>query len=300
MRTKALRALYSHSKNSKRGAEVTLKEYKRSTEGCYDLHLLLLWLLVDVREYALERQKIASQKLVPTAHDLDPKLRFVQNSIIEALANNTALQDRLASKRLNWRKNDEVVREIYNQIIASDSYQSYQDGAGKDKEFIINILSTLFEDNAILEAALEDMSIYWADDIGYALSQAIVHIERCKDNEILPIYKNNDDKRFGENILLHAITHNDEYRDIIESLIENWDLERTAFMDRVIMIIALSEIVSCPTIPIKVSLNEYIEISKYYSTPTSSSFINGVLNRAVDKLTGEDKIVKTGRGLVNS
>ncbi len=299
MSTKELRELNANNKNEKRGAKTSINEFERSIESCYNLHLFILQLLADVVEYAKERQKIASNKLRPTKEDLNPNLRFVQNSTIGEIASNEALQQKLKEAGLSWEDNDEVIREIYNQIIASQNYQSYMDGASNDKDFTIALLSTLFEDNQILESALEDMSLYWADDLGYALNQCVRHIETCKANQILPMFNNDNDKEFGNQILLHAIGHNQEYLELIESYVENWDLERTAFMDRMIMVLALSEVVSCPTIPVKVSLDEYIEISKYYSTPQSSNFINGVLNKAIEALTKEGKVKKTGRGLIN-
>ncbi len=298
LRTKVLRSLYSHIKSERSGAEATLSQYQRGVSECYDLHLFLLDLLVEVQEYAKGRLKIASEKLRPTAEDLNPNLRFVENSVIEALAQNSSLSENLKQANLDWKEQDQVIRDMHNQIIASDFYRSYMDGVSNDRDFVLKVLNTLIEDNEVLEQALEDISIHWIDDLGYANLQAIRYIEQDKSDKLLPQFKSADDRIFGEQLLLHSIAHHSEYAELVESLIDNWDIERTAFMDRVIMITAVSEAINCPTIPIKVTLDEYIEISKFYSTPSSANFINGVLNKAFEQLKAEGKIKKSGRGLM--
>ncbi|MFI3287507.1 MAG: transcription antitermination factor NusB [Rikenellaceae bacterium] len=298
LRTKVLRSLYAHTTSETRGANFTLNEYKKSVEMCYDLHLFLLELLGEVVYYARERQKIASEKLRPTPEELNPKTRFVDNPIIESLKHNEGLQARLAQGGLSWGNHEEVIREMYNQIINAPFYASYVDGAGKDREFIIRVLTQLFDDNEVLENAIEDISILWADDFGYGLCQAVNFINESKENTLYNEFNSPEDQKFGEDLLLHAIAHREEYLELIDSLSDNWELERIAHMDSMVLVVAISELVSCPTIPTKVTLNEFIEISKYYSTSTSYNFINGVLHKAIEKLKGENKIRKTGRGLM--
>ncbi len=300
IRTKVLRSLFSHITAEKSRAEGTLNEYKKSLELCYDLHLFLLDLLVETANYGEERHKIAAAKLRPSYDDLNPKRRFVENSVIASLRHNEDLQARLRGAGLSWGNHEEVIREMYNQITTADFYSSYVDGAGKDREFILKVLNNLYEDNAVIEQAIEDISILWADDLGYALCEAITAIERCEDGKVLPMFKDVEDKTYGEKLLLHSIANASEYLELIEQFSKNWEIERIAYMDRLILVIAISELVSCPTIPTKVTLNEYIEISKYYSTPTSYNFINGVLHKAIEKLTEEGKIEKRGRGLIES
>ncbi len=300
IRTKVLRSLFAHINGEKSRTEATINEYKKSLELCYDLHLFLLDLLVETVGYAEERHKIAAAKLRPTFEDLNPKMRFVDNSIILSLKNNEDMQKRLRAAGLSWGEHEEVVREMYSQITNSDFYTSYLDGAGKDREFVLKVLNKLYEDNETIEQAIEDMSILWADDMGYALGESISAIEKCEDNKILPMFKDPDDKIYGERLLLHSISHCSEYLELIELFSKNWELERIAFMDKMILVVAISELVSCPTIPTKVTLNEYIEISKFYSTPTSYNFINGVLHKTIEKLTEEGRIEKRGRGLINS
>lgn len=298
LRTKVLRSLYAHTSGDSRGANFTLNEYKKSVDMCYDLHLFLLDLLGEVVYYARERQKIAKEKLRPTEAELNPKTRFVDNTIIEAIKQNEGVQARLAQAGLSWGNYDDVVREMYNQIINAPFYASYLDGAGKDREFVVKVLTQLFDDNEVLENALEEISILWADDFGYGLCQAVNFVVEEKENDLYPVFSTVDDQKYGEDLLLHAISHRDEYLDLVDSLSDNWELERIAFMDRLILVVAISELVSCPTVPTKVTLNEFIEISKYYSNAASYNFINGVLHKAIEKLKDENKIRKTGRGLM--
>lgn len=298
LRTKVLRSLYAHTSSDRKGVEVTLNEYKKSVDKCYELHLLLLDLLVEVAHYGAERQRIASEKLRPTPEELNPKKRFVENPIIESIKLNESIQARLAQGGHSWGEYEDVVREIYNQIINSDFYPSYLDGAGKHREFIVKVLTKIFYDNEVLENAIEEMSILWADDFGYALNLAVTVIEGEKEKSILPQFKTPEDKEYGEKLLMHSINNSGEYLEFIEGLSTNWELERIAYMDKMILVIAVGELITCSTIPTKVTMNEYIEISKYYSTATSYNFINGVLHKAIEILTSENKIRKTGAGLL--
>ncbi len=300
LRTKILRSLYSHTVSSRAGAEVSLAEYKKSVHQSYLLQLLVLQLFVEVRNYTAERQKIAAAKLQPTAEDLNPKTRLLKNPIIRNIEQNESLQSELREAGLSWRNHNEVVREIHKQITTSDRYYSYEDGTGSERDFVAYVLRELLEDNTVLESAIEDMSILWADDLGYALSEALFVVDRHLEKERLLIYKNDDDREYGEKLFMHAAAHCGEYLEMLEELSEKWELDRIAYMDKLLFVVATAELVSCPTIPIKATLNEYIEISKYYSTPSSYNFINGVLFKVIDRYTQEGKIQKSGRGLVDT
>jgi N utilization substance protein B len=157
------------------------------------------------------------------------------------------------------------------------------------------------EDDEELSTALEEQSIYWADDLEFALSHSI---KTCKSfgvndsNELLPQYKDSEDEQFASRLLSTAVLKSAEYQQIVDKYTKNWDVERVAFMDVVIMVTAMAELITFTNVPIKVSLNEYIEIAKYYSTPSSSTFINGVLDKIVIDFTEQKIITKEGRGVV--
>lgn len=299
LRTKVLRSLYSHFKSERTSLEASLTEYRRGVDKCYDLYLMLLQLPVDIVEYGNERLEIARGKMRPSAEDLTPNRRFVDNEAIAQLAGCEQLKELLKTKKLSWKDNEQVIKDLYTEITCSEIYKNYMSGVGSDKVFLVKIYSQLFEDNAALEQALEDMSMFWIDDTPYALSQAIKTVQNFSGS-VFEEFKEYDDKEFGENLFLNSVRGSEEYFKVIDSLADNWDLERIAYIDRLIMVQAIAEVLSCPTIPVKVSLDEYIEIAKYYSTPASSTFINGVLNKAVEQFRSEQRIEKSGRGLLDT
>lgn len=302
LRTKVLRSLYSHFTSGRTRIETSIAEYNKGVEKCHELHILVLLLLVDLVRYAGRRQEVAAAKMLPTAEDLNPNRRFVDNSVIAKLADNDNFVTLVKASKLTWADNEQVVKEIFGQIMASAQYSAYLAGRSDDRSFIVEILSLYFEDNEVLCEALEDMSIFWVDDLGYAISQAIKTIEsiagKGSGEQVWDMYRNDDDAQFGQRLMLDAIANIEGHFVLIDQLTQNWELERIAYMDRLILAQAISEITSCPTIPVKVTLDEYIEISKYYSTSSSSTFINGVLNRAVQTLSEAGRVNKTGRGLV--
>ncbi len=300
LRTKVLRSLYAHSQNSERRAEATLLEYRRSAHQCYVLYAFLLQLLVEITNYGKARQAIAKTKLQPTTQDLNPNTRFVENRVIASIAGNSELQKLLGDAGLRWAdyESEALIRDLYNSIVGSEKYEVYMDGAIGDRAFVQYILANFLEDNSALESLLDEVSILWADDLGYALSVALNSVERRSESTLLPQFSaENQDEKYAENLLLHSIKNLAEYRIIIEELSDNWEIERIADMDILILCQATAELVSCPKIPIKVTMNEYIEISKFYSTPSSYNFVNGVLHRVVERMVADGRINKTGRGL---
>lgn len=300
LRTKVLRTLYSHFKSERIGIEASLSEYRKGVDKCYELYLLLLQLPVEIAAYSAEKMELATRKLRPTAQDLAPNRRFVDNAVIKAIAESEDFQAKLKNTKLSWVDGEKVIKELHGQIIASDFYANYMAGVSDDKTFLIRVYTELFEDNEVLDEAIEDMSMFWIDDTGYAVSQIVRTLQGVSDKiTVLEQFKDKEDKDFGEHLFINAINNSAQYFELIDSLSDNWDLERIAFIDKLIMMQAIAEVVSCSTIPIKVSLDEYIEISKYYSTPLSSTFINGILNRAVETLQEQGKIKKTGRGLLD-
>lgn len=300
LRTKVLRTLYSHFKSERTSIDVSLAEYNRGADKCYELYLLLLQLPVEIAAYGVEKMELAAQKLRPTAEDLAPNRRFVDNSIISSIASCEDLQQKLAKAKLSWVDGEKVVKELYNQIVASDFYKSYMAGVGDDKSFMVKVYTEIFEDSVVLDEAIEDMSMFWIDDTSYAISEVVRTLQAFKGKiTITDEFKDEEDKKFGQNLFISSVRDSSNYFSLIDKLSDNWDLERIAYIDKLIMVQAMAEMVSCESIPVKVTLDEYIEISKYYSTPASSTFINGILNKSLEKLNEEGKIKKTGRGLLD-
>lgn len=291
LRIKVFKSLYSHHVSRRERVDASLTEYRKSVDKCYELYELLLGIPPIVADYARQRIELSKSKLRPTAQDLNPNMRFVDNSVIAelaALGTYVGLGD----------DTEEVAKEIYELMLCSQSYQNYMAGVGSDRSFVEKFYTEYFEDNEVFEALLETQSIFWADDLNYALIQAIRTI-KSSPVELLPQWKSDEDRQFGENLFLNAVQHMDEYLALVDKLSEHWDLERIAISDRLLLVLAIAELVSCPSVPVKVTLDETIEISKHFSTPQSNVFINGILHKAIEELTGEGKIKKEGRGLLD-
>ncbi|HER08421.1 MAG TPA: transcription antitermination factor NusB, partial [Bacteroides sp.] len=209
--------------------------------------------------------------------------------------------------KLNWSNYPELIREIYNKVVSTEEYDTYitsgeNDYAG-DKRMITHIYSHVIFPNESLAQILEEQSIFWNDDLEFITGMIVKTIKKYREEEgpdkpLMELYKNEEDRDFVIRLFRQTILHREEYVDYIRQNTKNWDLERIAFMDILIMQMAIAELVGFPSIPTKVTLNEYLDISKFYSTSKSSIFINGVLDKVVVQLKNDKKIVKSGRGLI--
>lgn len=299
LRIKVFKTLYSHHISCRATPNASLAEYRVSVDKCYDLYLLLLQIPQAVAAYAESRLKIASAKLRPTTEDLNPNRRFVENQVIAQLDELSSLAIASKERKVSLGLDSEdVAKDIYDEMVATPSYKSYMAGAMSDRAYLEKFYEELFEDNDKFENLVESLSIFWADDLNYDLIQAIRTIKSPKV-ELLPQWKNDDDRIFGEKLFLNAAANEEEYLELVDRLAKNWDLERIAISDRLLLVLAISEFIHCESVPVKVTLDETIEISKHFSTPQSSSFINGVLHKALEELRDQGKVNKTGRGLVN-
>jgi N utilization substance protein B len=273
----------------------------------YDLYHYLMALLLDVRKYAQGRIEIASNKILPTHEDLNPNTRFVQNKLLLQMIENLILAQHIARKKLSWHDHDEVVKKLYYTVIGSDYYKSYMAQPtvtySDDKKLIIDILTNEFENLEILYQILEEQNIFWNDDIEFVISMILRTIDRFKEGNpeggnLLPLFKNEDDREFAKALIRKIIMRYDEYRTLIEKYTKNWEIDRIALMDIQLMVMAIAEMIEFPEIPVKVTLNEYIDLAKYYSTSKSNEFINGILDKIIVELRDDKKIMKTGRGLI--
>lgn len=304
LRIKGLHILYSYLKSEGNDSLKYEKELDFSINKSYDLYFLFFKLLLEVKDYAINRIELAKTKRIPTREDLNPNMRFVANKVIKQIESSEVFEKHIEKQKLNWIKYPELVKNVYNSLVETDGYKSYMNAEKldykEDKKFIIYFFSHLV-DSDLLYQSIEEQSIYWNDDIEFVLSMNIKTIQHLKfSNEsisLLPLYKNQEDALFAKKLFRNAVANHQENAKMIEANITNWDVERIAQIDLIIMEMALTEILCFPSIPIKVSLNEYIELSKFYSTDKSSFFINGVLDKIVNLLKKDNKINKTGRGL---
>ena len=306
LRIKVVKALYAHMKSDADSLMASEKMLVTSIDKTYDLYFLLMSLVVEMAQYAEQRQEAARNKKLPTYEDLNPNRKFVDNAVIRLLAQSDSVNDYLAAHKLSWAKYPELVKALYTQLEQSDYYKKYmtsqESSFREDLALITEFYTRELEESEILESALDEMSILWNDDLGFALVMVTRTLSNMRashtDVKVLPKFKSIEDLDFARELFAKAAVNFDNYQAEIEKYTRNWDVERIAFMDNLIMATAVAELVTFPSIPVKVTLDEYIEIAKYYSTHGSSTFINGILDKIVASLTEEGKINKSGRGLI--
>ncbi len=307
LRIKVLQVLYAffQSKDSEFGS--SQKELMRSVDRIYDLYLFLLLSFTEVRDRANFRLEENKKKIRPTDEDLNPNRKFVDNKIIDILSNHSEIRRLSEDRKINWvgDENQEMFRKLFLQMREGETYFEYmnneQEGFEEDRAFALAIFKSDIANSQLIYDFFEERSIHWMDDIDLACSMVIKTIKSFEEdasNPVLPLYKDPEDEQsFIKELLRKTIVMDDENEKLIDELTQNWELDRIAKMDVLLMKMAITEMQIFANIPTKVTLNEYIEISKFYSTPKSNGFINGVLDKAISKLTAAGKINKIGRGL---
>ena len=306
LRVKVVKGLFGHLKSDATNMIASEKTLLASIDKTYDLYFQLMELIVEVRRYAEARLDAARQKKLPTYEDLNPNTKFIENKAIALLASSEAINDYLASRKLNWARYPELIKLLFTRLLASDYYRRYMNNPtrsfSEDKLLVEEFYRNELEDCEELETALEEQSILWNDDLGFALTMVVRTLSNLRatstEVKVLPKFKSDDALTFVTTLVDKVLVNYDQTQRSLERCTSNWDIERIAFMDYLILATAIAELTSCPEIPVKVTLDEYIEISKYYSGPGSSVFINGVLDKLVAALTEEGRIQKTGRGLI--
>ena len=306
LRIKVIKALYMHLKSESDSLMASEKTLLASIDKTYDLYFQMLSLVVELAHYAEQRQQAAMQKKLPTYEDLNPNRKFVENSVIRLIADSDLVNDYLAARKLNWSKYPELIKMLYNQLEETPYFKKYMSSQERsfreDLALITEFYTKELEECEMLEEALDEQSILWNDDLGFALVMVTRTLSNMrpshKEVKVLPKFKSDEDLDYATSLFENAAVNFDEHLETIEQYTRNWDVERIAYMDNIIMVIALAELISCPSIPVKVTLDEYIEIAKFYSTQSSSTFINGVLDKMVTSLTEAGKINKSGRGLI--
>ncbi len=307
LRIKVIKALYAHFQTEGDSVKTARKNLRFSIDKAYDLYFQMLWLIVEVRRYAEERIEIGRRKHLPTPEEKNPNLKFVGNELIRRIEESDAVVGYLKKKSLGWSNYPELIKELYNLLVGSAYYKKYmespQGNLKEDTELVRDFYSSpALEENELLESVLEEQSILWNDDLGFAIIMVVRTLEKIREGQsdipVLEEFKSPDDPEFADRLFVEAADGYQENLRYVEKFTQNWDVERIAFMDNLIMTTAIAELAAFPEIPVKVTLDEYIEIAKYYSTPGSNLFINGILDRVAETLAEEGRISKEGRGLV--
>ena len=301
IRLKIVQIIYAYYKNSGKSLKAAEDEVFFSLSKAYDLYNYMLQLMVGVTHYAADRISFLSMKIRPTDSDRNPNLKFVNNRFIAQLEANEQLSKFAEKSKLNWVDNSDFLRRLLDKIEESDIYQEYMasetSSYEEDKEVWRKLYKTFVFENEELDSLLEEQSLYWNDDKSIVDTFVLKTIKRFEENngeaqQLLPEYKDVADMDFARKLFRNAVANAEQYREMMSSSSKNWDMSRLAFMDVVIMQVALAEIMTFDDVPLSVTLNEYVEIAKHYSTVKSGSFVNGMLDTITKKLRQENKINK--------
>lgn len=307
LRIKVMQILYAYFIKGDQTIDKSEKELMHSIEKTYDLYHNLLYLITAIADYALMKIEQAKNKLFPTQEDLNPNLKFVNNKVIDQISKHKALNKYLQTRKLNWYNYPEFIKKLYNEIKSSDYFIKYMNNPeisyNEDKKLIIDIYTYNIANNDDLYFILEEESIYWNDEVEFIISMIIKTIKKFKENndeqnELLPLFKNEDDQLFVKNLFRKSIIKKNDAAELVKKFLKNWELERIAFIDNILLEMAIIEALEFKDIPIKVTINEYIDIAKYYSTEKSNVFINGILDKIFLYLKENNQLVKEGKGLI--
>ncbi len=315
LRIKALQALYAFIQSVNDQLEQGEKEMIKSLDKLYEIYIYQLSFLIEIVDFSKKRMEDNKQKFFPTEDDLKPNTRFIDNRLYNQFVNNRDLQKYIDKYKINWVDEEDMIRKLMVQIRDSKDYIDYlakpESSYNDDKDIFIKIIKKHLSRSEILQFYYEEKSIYWYDDFHTANLLALKTIKAYEaswdENHKLPLMfgkdidgSKNEDKEFVVNLFRKTLLRSEEYEKLIDDKVKNWEMDRIAIMDVLIIKMALVELLEFPSVPIKVTLNEYIELAKLYSTPKSKVFVNGILDKLIGDLKDQKKIKKTGRGLLES
>lgn len=306
LRQRILQGLYSYYQSEELTPAQTEQNIFHAVEKIYELYLLLLILF---KEYAHEEHlyrtdvqaKFLTKKTVASPNSIEG------NSVLKKLNENAKLTELVKKKKLSWQNDSDIIKKIFYKIRKSAEYNSFLKAETvtpkEELDFFLKLFKKFVIKNELFVNYLEEKNIYWADGFQFCCEMALKTFKSCAQEQeavILDQFRDDaEDREFIHTLVFETIMNDAYWESLITSRLKNWDTERVALMDFILMKMALAEIVNIETVPVKVSINEYIELSKEYSTPKSNLFINGVIDKVVIDLRNENKIVKTGRGLID-
>lgn len=307
IRVKVMQSMYAFTQSANDNIIVEQKFLQKSMGEMYDLFLLNLDLLVQVKNKAQDYIEKSQKKHLATSEDKNPNLKFIENSLLLKIADSESLNVLLEDKRLtNWHQDDEYVNIIWEEVRQSEVYKNYLasevSSFQEDKEFVIHIFKEIIAPNDKLYDYLEDKKLTWLDDLPIVNTSILKFLKKEKDDQLelkIPkLFKNREDEEFAIELFRKTLLNQEAYVEDIQEKTPNWDKDRIAGIDSILLKMAICEFMKFPSIPVKVTINEYLEIAKEYSTPKSSIFINGILDKLSKEYKKSEKINKIGRGLM--
>lgn len=309
IRVKVMQSIYAMYQNNSDDLEKEEKFLFNSIENIQDLYLTLISSLIEIRNSEEDFLDKSSKKHLATPQERNPDKKFINNMVLQLLAENNSVSIALENRKINnWKNNDDYILILLDVIKSSDLYKDYM-AAGKennfeqDRQFIADLYTEVIAPNDKLYEYLEDAKLTWVDDIPLVNTMISKQLRQLKpkdaENNIVPkLFKDIDDKEFVRALFRKTVLNNKELSKEFEDKTPNWDTERIAEIDTIILKMAICEFLKFPSIPVKVTINEYLEIAKEYSTPKSSIFINGILDNLIKDYEAANKLTKAGRGLM--
>lgn len=304
LRIRVLQALYAWQQTPERDLVKAEKAFIRSLQEIEELYIFLLLYLVKLRDYAANFIEESKSKRLPTQDDLNPNTKFINNLFLKGVKDETALLNLAGVFKLSFTREKDMLKNIFFKLRKTEEYQEYMSSEEQnfesDKKFISNIFGKFLVEDEHFQDLLEEKNIHWDDDLPFITSMVVKTIKDASEKkiELMPLFKDKEDKQFCLDLFLKTTIHADRFTELVSSKTSNWDIERVAQMDLLLMQMSLTEILEMPTVPVKVAMNEYIDMAKYYSTPKSKSFVNGILDSLLIDFKNEGTIKKTGRGLI--
>ena len=306
IRVKVMQSVYAMSQSKNDDLVREEKFLKHSILKMFDLYVLNLLLLVEVQKLADKKINLSKKKILATKEDLAPNTKFIDNKIIQSIAESVSVESHIEVNQLkNWQLDDEYVKIIFDELQKSNLYKKYldtvEDSFKVDKAFVIDFFKEIIAPNEKLAEYYEDKMISWVDDIPFVNTWVVKTLSRQKPNRTFllgSLYKDKDDEDFVSDLFRKTVLKQQEYEQEIEDKTPNWEKDRIAEIDMILIKMAITEFLHFPSIPTRVTINEFIEIAKDYSTNKSSYFINGVLDKISKEYIQNNKIVKIGRGLL--
>lgn len=311
LRVKVLQAVYAFFQNGNTDLSKGEKQLLLSVNKIHELLIYQISFLIEMRDFASNRIEESKKKYFPTEEDLAPNMKFVENKALKQLANNREFRKLHDVFKINWSDEQGMVRKAFLTMKDARFYQKHmlesEDSYEADVDILIKVIKKLLTDYELLEDFYESKSIYWAFDAYHSANLVLMKFLKSMketDDEYAPIPEiidngdEQEDREFMLELFRKTILHSDEYAEMIDEKARNWELDRIALMDVILIKMALAELLEFPSIPVKVTLNEYIDISKYYSSAKSKVFINGILDKLIIDLKESKRIKKTGRGLM--
>jgi N utilization substance protein B len=306
IRVKVMQSVYAMQQSSNDDIIREDKFLKHSILKMFDLYVLNIQLLVEVQKLAAKRIALSKKKILVTKEELNPNTKFLDNKVINAIAESISVESYIEMNNLrNWDLDTEYVKIILDELLKSDVYQKYiatEESSFKiDKAFVVDFFKEIIAPNEKLAEYYEDKMISWVDDIPFVNTWVVKSLSKFKEVGIFVVgslYKDKDDEDFVSALFKKTVLKQKTYEEDIAEKTPNWETDRIADVDMILIKMAITEFINFPSIPTRVTINEYIEISKDYSTEKSSYFINGVLDKISKEFINNKRIVKIGRGLL--